>query len=66
VTPPLAAPVRPGPNDAASIAPRDRVLLPDGRTGEVIGFYRTADDVVLVRLQNGESRRFVRAYLTRA
>jgi hypothetical protein len=39
----------------------DRVCIPDGREGEVIGFYRRAAESVLVRLQSGES---VEAFVT--
>ena len=44
----------------------DRVRVPDGRCGEVIGFYR--DQVVehmLVLLDTGGSRRYLRSELLR-
>jgi hypothetical protein len=48
------------------VRPHDRVRVPDGRNGEVIGFYR--DEVVehmLVRFDTGGSRRYLRADLLR-
>ena len=37
----------------------DRVQVPDGRTGEIVGFYRTKTEMALVRLADGESCKFV-------
>ena len=46
------------------VARHDRVRVPDGRIGEVIGFYRTEDEHLLVLLGSiGESRRYLRADL---
>ncbi len=44
----------------------DRVRVPDGRTGNVIGFYRTATETALVLLDAGESRQFVLSELALA
>jgi hypothetical protein len=38
---------------------RDRVRVPDGRTGRVAGFYRTKTEMALVRFDDGENRKFV-------
>jgi hypothetical protein len=38
---------------------RDRVRVPDGRAGEVVGFYRTRCEMALVRFEDGETRKFV-------
>jgi hypothetical protein len=37
----------------------DRVRVPDGRIGEVIGFYRRADETVLVQFASGLSDEFL-------
>jgi hypothetical protein len=39
----------------------DRVLAPNGREGEVIGFYRRADEAVLVSFSSGEPGVFLTA-----
>jgi hypothetical protein len=36
----------------------DRVSVPDGRVGEVIGFYRRSYETVLVRFADGDSDEF--------
>jgi hypothetical protein len=36
----------------------DRVRVTDGRAGNVVGFYRTKSEMALVRLDDGESRKF--------
>jgi len=41
----------------------DRVRAPDGRVGEVIGFYRAEEDAALVRLDSGDTRKYVRGDL---
>ena len=41
----------------------DRVRVPDGRVGEVIGFYRAEEDAALVRLDSGDTRKYVRGDL---
>jgi len=47
---------------AVKVERRDRVRVPDGRAGEVVGFYRDGvSDLVLVRLESGEIGRFARA-----
>jgi hypothetical protein len=43
----------------------DRVRVPDGRSGEVIGFYRGEVEQMLVRLDTGGSRRYLRRDLLR-
>jgi hypothetical protein len=42
---------------AGAYAPalHDRVRIPDGRAGEVIGFYRRTAESALVQLESGES-----------
>jgi len=37
----------------------DRVRVPDGRTGNVVRFYRTRTEMALVVLVTGEARKFV-------
>ena len=37
---------------------RDRVRVPDGRIGEVIGFYRRQVETVLVQFSSGGSAEF--------
>jgi hypothetical protein len=59
------------PRNAASAAPigpralarHDRVRVPDGRIGEVIGFYREDDEPMLILFGTGDSRRYCRADL---
>ena len=46
---------------APKLALHDRVRLPGRRVGEVLGFYRSEQDLVLVRLEDGETCRFARA-----
>ena len=36
------------PDDVRALARHDRVRVPDGRIGEVIGFYRADDEPMLV------------------
>ena len=43
----------------------DRVRVPDGRTGEVIGFYRDEVEQMLVLFDTGGSERYLRAELLR-
>jgi hypothetical protein len=43
----------------------DRVRVPDGRNGEVIGFYRDEVEQMLVRFDTGGSRRYLRSDLLR-
>ena len=50
----LAPPTR----TAENVRFRDRVRVPDGRTGTVVGFYRTRSEMALVRCDNGETRKF--------
>jgi hypothetical protein len=49
--------------NGVSIAPHDRVRVPDGRIGEVLGFYRGEIETVVVRLGDGKSGQFVPADL---
>ena len=37
---------------------QDRVRVPDGRTGEVIGFYRREAEAVIVLFPRGDSEEF--------
>ena len=46
------------PLERSPVAFGDRVRVPDGRTGEVIGFYRRESDSVLVRFGPGDSAEF--------
>ena len=55
ITPLAAYPL----HDVTRIAYHDRVRVPDGRVGEVIGFYRRKDESVLVRFSSGESDEFL-------
>lgn len=45
-------------NDLPKMECHDRVSVPDGRVGEVIGFYRRMYESVLVRFPDGESGEF--------
>lgn len=49
--------------DVRTVARRDHVCVPDGRVGEVIGFYRNEEDLVLVLFEGGERRRYARTDL---
>jgi hypothetical protein len=51
------------PAERRLIACRDHVRVPGGRVGEVIGFYRNDEDLVLVRLGCDERRRYARGDL---
>ena len=42
-----------------SIDAHDRVRVPDGRVGEVIGFYRRQDESVVVLFSSGKSSEFL-------
>jgi hypothetical protein len=42
-----------------SIRFRDPVRVPDGRIGDVVGFYRTKTEMALVQFDDGERRKFV-------
>jgi hypothetical protein len=59
---PLLAPSQAALDAAQTIGRYDHVRVPDGRIGEVIGFYREADEKILVLLDTG-GRRFLRADL---
>jgi hypothetical protein len=39
--------------EADALALHDRVRIPDGREGEVIGFYRRTAESALIRVQSG-------------
>jgi hypothetical protein len=43
----------------------DRVRVPDGRNGEVIGFYRDEVEEMLVLFDTGGSQRYLRSDLLR-
>lgn len=60
---PLEAFPQPSPTDPPAVARHNRVRVPDGRLGEVIGFYRTKDEHMLVLLDTGGSKRYPRAAL---
>ena len=45
---------------------RDRVRVPDGRIGNVVGFYRTKTEMALVKLEDRETRKFVLSELSLA
>ena len=52
-----------GHNPRIALAPHridvnDRVSVPNGRTGRVIGFYHRTDETVLVRFDFGDSREY--------
>ena len=49
----------------AAVGCRDRVRVPDGRNGEVIGFYRDEVEQMLVQFDTGGSRRYLRSDLLR-
>ena len=51
------SPAPPGRGDS-KIRFHDRVRVPDGRIGNVVGFYRTRSEMALVRFGD-ESRKFV-------
>jgi len=55
ITPLAAYPL----HDVTRIAYHDRVRVPDGRAGEVIGFYRRKDESALVLFSCGESDQFL-------
>ena len=45
--------------DLRRVAYRDRVRVPDGRIGAVVGFYRRTEEVVLVSFSAGTSVEFL-------
>jgi hypothetical protein len=47
-----------------SIDAHDRVRVPDGRIGEVIGFYRRQDESVLVLFASGRADEFLTSDVT--
>ena len=55
ITPLAAYPL----HDVTRIAYHDRVRVPDGRVGEVIGFYRRKDESVVVRFSPSEFDQFL-------
>jgi hypothetical protein len=55
----------PGLIGIAAVGCHDRVRVPDGRNGEVIGFYRGEVEQMLVRFDTGGSRRYLPADLLR-
>lgn len=55
---PTITPLAASPLELSPVAFGDHVRVPDGRTGEVIGFYRRESDSVLVRFGPGDSAEF--------
>ncbi len=53
----------PAPDELRAVARHDRVRVPDGRIGEVIGFYREEDEPILVLFKSGDTGRYRRADL---
>jgi hypothetical protein len=51
--------------DGPTVGRYDRVRVPDGRTGEVLGFYCAEDERMLVLFDTGGSWRYLRAELCR-
>jgi hypothetical protein len=49
----------PFPPPRTDIRFRDRVRVPGGRIGSVVGFYRTKSEMALVQFDDGERRKFV-------
>lgn len=49
---------------AEAIDLHDRVRVPDGRVGKVIGFYRRAQVTVCVLFETGDTAQFVQAQLS--
>jgi hypothetical protein len=56
-------PLNAAPDDVQTLACHDHVRVPDGRIGEVIGFYREEDEPMLVLFTSGDTRRYGRADL---
>jgi hypothetical protein len=53
-----------GPEDLRAFARLDHVRVPDGRIGEVVGFYRGEDEpMMLVAFGSGDTDRYCRADL---
>jgi hypothetical protein len=59
---PMPAPSQPEPAAGQTISRYDHVRVPDGRIGEAIGYFRPADENILVLLDSG-GRRFRRSEL---
>jgi hypothetical protein len=52
------------PEDLRALARSDHVRVPDGRIGEVVGFYRGEEEpMMLVVFGSGDSNRYCRADL---
>ena len=49
--------------DVQALACHDHVRVPDGRIGEVVGFYRDSDEPMLVLFISGDTQRYGRADL---
>ena len=45
------------------MALHEQVRVPDGRTGRVIGFYRRAEEAVLIGFRSGEAEEFPSAQI---
>jgi hypothetical protein len=56
----------PFPPSRMDIRCRDRVRVPDGRIGNVVGFYRTKTEMALVKLEDRETCKFVLSELSLA
>ena len=52
-------------DEVSGVACHDRVCVPDGRIGVVVGFYRREDPSVLVRFSSGECAEFLAAGVER-
>jgi hypothetical protein len=59
----MKTPVIREPQDRIGV--NDRVSVPDGRVGSVIGFYCRAPDTLLVLFDSGDSREYAPADLER-
>jgi hypothetical protein len=55
----------PGLIGVPTVGCHDRVRVPDGRNGEVIGFYREQVEQMLVQFDTGGSQRYLPADLLR-
>ena len=57
-------PLNAAPKDLRAFARSDHVRVPDGRIGEVVGFYRGEDEPeILVMFCSGDTDRYCRAEL---
>jgi hypothetical protein len=57
-------PLKAAPEDPRAFARSDHVRVPDGRIGEVVGFYRGEDEPeILVMFRSGDTDRYCRTEL---